>query len=194
MNAFFASIAFNLRRLFDFRGRETQILFWPYVIFVYGLATAVTTSLTMRPILAMAFEMMQQIKVAADQGGNAAPAFIKAPEMLVPDLSGLVLPIMLVNLLAIGLLAAAVARRLHDKDRSGYWGLLPLPSMLLGLVLLPTALPQFFVFGQPNPLVSLLMLNNVATFGLLVALIVLLVGKGSEGPNRFGGAIGVPGQ
>jgi len=44
MGAFFASLGLNLRRLFDFSGRETQIQFWPYAIAVYALATLASMS------------------------------------------------------------------------------------------------------------------------------------------------------
>jgi uncharacterized membrane protein YhaH (DUF805 family) len=192
MNAFFVSIAHNLRRLLDFSGRESQILFWPYAGFIYALATVVSSFLIMAPVMEMLVQMMKQIRDAAEQGGNAEPAFIKAPEMLMPDFSGLVLPIVLVNLATIALLAAAIARRLHDKDRSGYWGLLPLPTMLIGLVFMPQILAGFIPPRQSDPLLGLLMLNNLASFGLIVVLVILLVGKGSEGPNRFGTTSAVP--
>ena len=180
MNAFFVSIAYNLRRLIDFRGRESQILFWPYAGFIYGLTTVVTTGLTMFPIMETTMRAMQQVAAAANQGGNAEPAFIKSPEMLMPDMSGLAIPIIAVDLLAIALLASAIVRRLHDKDRSGFWALLPLPTTLLGLALMPASLDEMFVTGrEPSPLLALVMLNNVVSFGLLILLVVMLVGKGS---------------
>jgi uncharacterized membrane protein YhaH (DUF805 family) len=189
MNAFFLSITYNMRRLFDFRGRETQILFWPYAGFIFGLGTVVTTGLIMIPIMEMAANMMQQIAVAAQQGGGAEPAFLKSPELLIPDFGGLVLPTVAVNLVMIALLAAAIARRLHDKDRSGFWGLPPLPSMLIGFALMPRTLAGMYSNAEPDPLVALAMLNSFLTYGLLILLVVMLVGKGSEGPNRFGGAL-----
>jgi uncharacterized membrane protein YhaH (DUF805 family) len=91
--------------------------------------------------------MMQQIGVAAEQGGDAEPAFLTAPETLRPDFSGLVLPITLVNVATIARLAAAVARRLHDKSRSGLWGLLPLPTMLGSRLALYEAMPGLFRDG-----------------------------------------------
>ena len=186
MNAFFFSIAYNIRRLFDFRGRETQILFWPYAGFVFGLATVVTTALIMIPVMEMVATMMQQIAVAARQGGDAEPTFMKSPEMLIPDMSGLVLPTVAVNLVMIALLAAAIARRLHDKDRSGFWGLLPLPPMLLGFAIMPRTMAGMYGVAEPDPLTALAMLNSFLTYGLLILLVVMLVGTGSDGPNRFG--------
>ena len=98
-------------------------------------------------------KMMQQIGEAANRGGNAQPEFVKSPEMLVPDFSSLFWPIVLINLVTVLLLAAAVARRLHDRNRTALWGLLPLPSMILGLVAMPTKMPIFAAQAEPDPLI-----------------------------------------
>lgn len=44
--------------------------------------------------------------------------------------------------LAIALYAAAVVRRLHDRGRSGAWGLMPLPFLLY------TSIPMARLFGS----------------------------------------------
>lgn len=191
MKALFTSIGHNLRRLGDFSGRQTQIQFWPYAGLVYGLATFVGMMIMMVPIANIFFRAMTDIRAAAEQGSNVEPAFVKAPETLFPDFGSLLLPIVLVNLVTIALLAAAVARRLHDKDRTAWWGLLPLPGMAIGLALMPTDY-RSFMQDPPDPRFFLLTLNNFAYLGLFVLLVVLLIGVGTSGPNRFGPEITIP--
>ncbi|MGZ8311682.1 MAG: DUF805 domain-containing protein [Allosphingosinicella sp.] len=193
LSAFFTSLGYNLARLADFSGRERQILFWPYAGFVYALATLAGMMIIMLPILNSLVQMMQQVQTAAQHGGNADPAFVKSPETLLPDFGGLVIPVAILNILTVILLAAAVARRLHDRDRSGLWGLLPLPSMAISLLLMPTSFMQFVPQSAPNPWLALTMLNNLVALGLTGMLVVLMFGPGTAGPNRFGPELGARG-
>ncbi len=190
MNTLFASIGHNLRRLADFSGRETQILFWPYAILVYALSTVAAMVIVMVPIMRMFSRMMEQISAAEAQGGTVEPDFVKSPEMLMPDFSGLQIPMALVNAITILLLAAAVARRLHDKDRTALWALLPLPSVVATVALMPVMMPSMAMPSTPGPLMFFGSLNSMAYFGLFILLIVLTVGEGTRGPNRFGPEVG----
>jgi uncharacterized membrane protein YhaH (DUF805 family) len=185
-NALVASTGHNLRRLADMSGRETQIQFWPFAGLVYGLATLVSMMLMVIPLTDVFVRVVQQVGEAANRGGNAQPEFVKSPEMLAPDFSSLFWPMVLINLVTVLLLAAAVARRLHDRNRTALWGLLPLPSMILGPVLMPAKMPIFAAQAAPDPLVQLVMLNNMVSYALLITLIVLTIGVGTSGPNRFG--------
>lgn len=185
-NALVASIGHNLRRLADMSGRESQIQFWPYAGLVYGLATLVSMMLMVAPLTETLVKVMQQIGEAANRGDNAQPEFVKSPEMLAPDFSSLFWPMVLVNLVTVLLLAAAVARRLHDRNRTALWGLLPLPALIIGLVAMPSKVPIFAAQAQPDPLIQLVMLNNMVSYALLITLIVLMIGVGTSGPNRFG--------
>lgn len=191
MRALFTSIGHNLRRLGDFSGRQTQIQFWPYAGLVYGLATFVAGMIMMIPMATAFYRAMLDIQIAAQQGGNAEPAFVKSPEQLFPDFGSLLMPVLLVHLVTIALLAAAVARRLHDKDRTAWWGLLPLPGMAISLALMPTDL-RMVMQDPPDPRFFLLTLNNFFYLGLFVLLVVLLIGVGTTGPNRFGPEITLP--
>ena len=51
MEAYFASLGWNLRRLFDFTGRANQIQFWPYAITVAVTAYVTATGLTVAPTI-----------------------------------------------------------------------------------------------------------------------------------------------
>ena len=185
-NALVASTGHNLRRLADMSGRETRIQFWPYAGLVYGLATLVGMMLMVMPLTEVFVKVVRQIGEFAEPGGNAQPEFVKSPEMLAPDFSSLFWPMVLINLVTVLLLAAAVARRLHDRNCTALWGLLPLPPMILGLVLMPAKMPIFTAQAAPDPLIQLVMLNNVVSYALLITLIVLTIGVGTSGTNRFG--------
>lgn len=69
---------------------------------------------------------------------------------------------------------AATWRRLHDSDKSGFWGLLPVLGMVPFLIL-----P--FVEGMAVLFVSLALF-----FLLSLYVLYLLIRAGTEGPNRFG--------
>jgi uncharacterized membrane protein YhaH (DUF805 family) len=69
---------------------------------------------------------------------------------------------------------AATARRLHDTGRSGWWqaAVIP-PSILLG-------------FGLGSESQALAALGGLATIGLGLLILVWLILRGTQGPNRFG--------
>ncbi|EGF90575.1 hypothetical protein ABI_36000 [Asticcacaulis biprosthecium C19] len=89
----------------------------------------------------------------------------------------------IVFIFAISLLAAAVARRLHDRGKSGAWGLMPLPFITFASVMMPTVFAQTFA---DMGLFFTMFINNVLYIAALVFLVILLAGAGSEGENRFG--------
>ena len=181
MNTFFESIAYNLSRLADPSGRESNIRFWPYAILVAGLNYLAGSFVAAPMMTAM---MQQMAEVIGDVGKGTRPP----PEAFefMPDMSALVVPHSIILLVTVALLFSAVSRRLHDRDRSGFWGLMPLPFAILAIAMMPYVFDGLDA-GRPDPgLFTALMLNSFVYMGLLLFLIVLLVGKGTDGPNRFG--------
>jgi uncharacterized membrane protein YhaH (DUF805 family) len=94
-------------------------------------------------------------------------------------------------------LAAAIVRRLHDADLSGYWALLPLGLQAINLALIPAQLGKLetMVTAQFNdPLAAFKMYDGVTGLGAvagwtaIIIVIVLGTRKSTEGPNRFGDA------
>jgi uncharacterized membrane protein YhaH (DUF805 family) len=51
---------------------------------------------------------------------------------------------------------------------------------------MPVKIPIFAAQAEPDPLIQLVMLNNLVSYALLITLIVLTIGVGTHGPNRFG--------
>ncbi|MFI0476886.1 DUF805 domain-containing protein [Paracoccus sp. p2-l61] len=91
---------------------------------------------------------------------------------------------------------AVAARRLHDRDKSGWWQALPFAISFGGVILL--ALSHFgfaavlrslreggtLVTTSPNlPLTFAVML---ASFGTFIYVLIQLIRAGTPGPNRFG--------
>lgn len=155
-----------LARLTDFSGRDPRRVFWPYVGVI---------------ILLMMIVMGAGNMIAV---GLLIPTTV---EQDFPDLSGLVL-LMGVEIVAIvALLAAAVARRLHDTGRRAYWGLAPLPFLTFGI-------GGFYVlvssFEAPPPgtdrLFFAIFFNNLIYLVVLVLLVVRLAQPSQAEANRYG--------
>lgn len=145
----------NLGNLTRFSGRTGPKAFWLYVAMVLIAYMAVLMIAMTASIHAKAFDP------SLFMGVNAAG-----------------------GLISILLLAASVTRRLHDSDRRGWWGLMPLPFLAGGLIGM-----ALMFSGSGDDLESRLMplvLNNMIYLGLLGVLVVLLCRRGTPGPNRFG--------
>jgi uncharacterized membrane protein YhaH (DUF805 family) len=189
MSGIIASIVYGFGNVLGFSGRDARGRFWPYAIFIF-LAASLISYVAMIPEL---MRMMQgSIEVISQRtpGAPASPEEIDAiARELMPNFEFMMLVTLIVDVVAAALLAAAVARRLHDRDRRGYWGLLPLPSFALGFALAPELLSGLsFQPAVPRDmtLVMWASLNSVFMWGLLIFVVVLLAGEGTSGPNRFG--------
>lgn len=99
--------------------------------------------------------------------------------LIVPFLGAI---IMLVG--EVWLLIASItvtARRLHDRDLSGWWMLAPYALMTGGLI---AGFLVALVFPDIGSIL-MLFLTSVGALSYIVLLVVLIL-KGTEGPNRFG--------
>lgn len=156
----------SLSRLTDFSGRDPRRVFWPYV----GLV-----------VLALMIVMGAGNMIAVSL---LIPA---TPQQDFPDLSGLVLLMGVEIVAVVALLAAAVARRLHDTGRRAWWGLAPLPFLAFGI-------GGFYVvvssFEAPPPgldrMFFAIFFNNLIYLVVLGLLIVLLAQPSQAGANRYG--------
>ncbi len=150
----------NLGRLIDFSGRTAPKAFWLYFAVVL-LTYMGALMITMVPPLASHGAGPPNLQLF--MGVNAACA-----------------------VLAVLLLAASGTRRLHDSNRRGWWGLMPLPFLaggLIGMSLLSFGLGDDSDAGTQ---LMALMLNNLIYLALLGLLVVFLCLPGTRGPNRFG--------
>lgn len=134
----------------------------------------------------MAFAICMMAAMAAIFGTTGAGA---SDKQVTGKFTGLFLANSVLVAGAVGLLAAAVSRRLHDSGRRAYWGMLPLPFLLTAMILMPAMVGSFLTSEQPDMgLFGLMFLNNVVYLLMLGGLVTLLVAPGDTGENRFGGA------
>lgn len=189
MNDFLKSIGGGFAGLLRFGGRDGRLRFWPYAVFVFALAQIASMASIMplfTRIMRHALEHPERTRVESGPGHFSVEILGSAPE-LAPIIEYAMGISGIVTAVAILLLSAAVARRLHDCDRSGYWGLLPLPFLVAGLALMPKAVAGMSSAGEPDlGWLAGLFANNLAHLGALGWLIYLLAGAGTPGPNRFG--------
>lgn len=189
MDELLPSIRHNLARLLRFEGRDTNRQFWPWAILIFIVQT-VAGFLIVIPMMANIMTRAIQIGAFDPKQGQPDPEIVAAQmesmmQESFADFDGLWLPLFIFQLVAILLLAAAVVRRLHDRDRSGWWGFIPLPFIVIGIFNMPLA--SDFMAGRPlTPLQSISLALSYGYWIALVVLVLLLVGKGDEGPNRFG--------
>ena len=145
--------------------------------------------LLMVPVMVDMFVRIQEFALNnPDRLPQAAPGDVLAfPPGLMPDFGAVATPMAIVTLVMIALLFSAVVRRLHDRDRSGWWGALPLPFQMAGLAMAPAMFAQMTNMPQlDGRLFMASSLNSAFYWIAVIFLLVLLVGEGTRGPNRFG--------
>jgi len=144
----------------------------------------------MLPEISVSMERMQKFAAkhpelaTIQQGPGSYSISIQGnhPELM-PDMGNMMGMMAIVFVIVVALFAAAVARRLHDRGKSGVWGLLPLPFIIFASVMMPK------VFAQNPPNMGLffaIFINNMLYIASLIFLVVLLAGAGSKGENRYG--------
>ena len=190
-------ITHNLTRLTEFRGRDTRSQFWPWAACVVGgafalwMATvALMISSTIAKVRAFTAAHPEQVEITTFAGTTSVQIHGDHPA-LTPDFAVMGWAIGAIAIVAVGLLAAAVARRLHDRGRSAFWGLAPLPFLAFGLVGVQVVMREITTDVEPNMTLFLaIFLNNIVYLGVLLTLIIQLSGAGSREANRFGPPVG----
>jgi len=179
----------NLTGLLDFTGRQNREPFWIWVLISYVVKTGVSV-VGMIPFFAAMFSQFQTI---AARGPDAAPI---APDAMFADMQpwmfGMALVGAIGELVLVALVAAAIVRRLHDRELSGWWAL---PVLLLNLTSQASSL-SMMASGKLNlkPDPAHPFAAAAQSFGLiqlvaliaLIALVVVLALPGTEGSNRYG--------
>lgn len=181
------TIRYNLVNLVNFRGRQTRAQFWPYAAVIIFL-TIVGTAAVFVPPIVRDMGRMQRIAAAHPElatirsGPGTYSITIQGdhPELM-PDMGGMLSSMNVVFVAAALLLAAAVARRLHDCGKSGFWGLLPIPF----IVFASFAMPRIFTQNPPDTsLFIALFFNNLFYLASLALLVVLLCGATKQEPDH----------
>lgn len=189
---FGASFAHNLRNLGTFSGRDRPGIYWPFTLTIYLASVVIGFALTI-PLMVGAFtESFEAVGRAAEAGGEVDQAAMQA-EMSASMMAELAqfLPLQAITaLVLVLLLTAATVRRLHDRDWSGWWVLLPIGWQLGGLAL--SAYTYSIVATDPTVLDpatgtgGTLQIANLALLVGAIVVLVQLVQRGNDLDNRFG--------
>ena len=194
----------HLTRLTTFAGRENRQPFWLWVLVNYGVQMLLSFVLTIPLTIGMTSRM--QALQRYDQAYLDAHPEIATRLMMdtmVPFFRYFMLLIGAIVLIHMVLMAAAVARRLHDTNRSGYWALPVVVTQTITLAGYALILPRLFggisslgpqpapdavnaIFASIMPLFALTWLSGLLGFVFMIVLIVFLAQRGTVGPNRYG--------
>ncbi|WP_425229613.1 DUF805 domain-containing protein [Sphingomonas sp.] len=194
----------HLTRLADFSGRENRQPFWLWVLMIY-IGQTILNTIVMIPLMLHMFSSMQAMTGQDPDYLNRHPEIAQQLVMsaMLPMMRTLVIAGMVMGLIAVGLIAAAVVRRLHDGNRSGWWAAPLLVAQVVTLTLYLIAIPHFLsvvstmgpqttpdqanaAMASVMPVFLFAMLSGVIGFGLMIVLIIQLASRGTIGPNRYG--------
>jgi len=182
----------HFRRLATFRGREDRARFWPYAGLAFGILTVVSAVMFL-PMMARSMEAMQafaaqhpdQVTIVSRPGEYSISAHGAIPGLM-PSRAALTLYLGVSFGLAVLLYGAAVVRRLHDRGKTGAWGLMPLPFILYSAIQMPRMFGSLAAGGQPDlGLFFSVFFSNLLYMASVLALIVLLAGASDPRPNRY---------
>lgn len=192
MGTIVKSVRHGFSNLTNFSGRDTRHQFWPYASAVIGgaifaLAIFVLGQMPAHFAKVQAYaEAHPENVTVTSTPGSFSIEVRNGPEFTMPDMSIALYGANAACLLAVVLLAAAVARRLHDTGRSGFWGLAPLPFAIASLALVPAILRMIETNEVDWTAFFLLVANNMAYPAILLGLAVLLSKDGEPHENRYG--------
>jgi uncharacterized membrane protein YhaH (DUF805 family) len=185
MRGYLDVLTSNLRALLRFSGRTTPSSFWPYA----GTALAASIAAFFLPAFLGLSQAMT--KFAAEHPDQAIVTSTPTSYSVIvegyhselePDYAVFLLIFACMVAALVALLAAAVARRLHDTGKSGWWGVLPLPFLLFSLAMF--ALP---VSDSPNTNLDMFIFASNALYLLGLGVLIFLLGeRGQPDANRFG--------
>lgn len=202
MRQLFDSIRYNLSNLANFKGRASQGQFWPYAICVV-LLVFTTSFAAMIPTFTATMERMQKFAIEHPEsstihsglGTYEIEIHGNHPELM-PDIGQMSLGIGAFAAVVVVLLAATVARRLHDRGRSALWALTPLLFLTFSLVMFPQLTARMAdastsnaeTTGQALPMFFAIFFSNLFYLASLVGLLIVLIGRGTRDDNKFGQA------
>jgi uncharacterized membrane protein YhaH (DUF805 family) len=187
----------------DFQGRENRQPFWLWILIVY-IVQFVVMMIAMVPLMmSWVDQMTPAMQDDPHRLDNDPQALF---QLMMPMMQNMIMVTIVVALLFFVLTVAAVVRRLHDGDRSGWWSTPYYAMQIASPIVMASLFPRYFTMmasmmaakpGSPpdigNPAfqqamqsMTMISLVNILSFAILVMMIVFLVLPGTVGPNRFG--------
>jgi uncharacterized membrane protein YhaH (DUF805 family) len=185
------SLLDHFKRLFDFSGREDRASFWSYAAVAF-IITMVISMFIFVPMMSHSMQSMQQFaaqhpdQVTTSTGPGQYSISVQGdhPEFMPAGSVALYLAVGFG--LALLLFSAAVVRRLHDRGKSGFWGLMPFPFILYSSIQMPRMFASVGTGSQPDIMLFFsIFFSNLLYIVTLIWLIVLLAGASNPEPNRY---------
>jgi len=175
----------HFKRLFDFTGREDRGSFWPYAalafIIIMVAGVIIFVPMMMHAMQQFPAQNPDQATVTGASGQSSVQG--NFPEFMPAGSVALYLAVTFG--LAILLYAAAIVRRLHDRRKSGFWGLMPLPFIIYSSVQMPRMFASIGTGTQPDmTLFFSIFFSNLLYIVTLIWLIVLLAGPSDPASNQ----------
>ena len=187
-----AAIGYNLKRLFDFKGRDGRRVFWRYFLFVVLLNLIIVLGATI-PGLVGVFAEASAVANPNDTAAVEAAALDAMMEQGLP--ATLVRTGLWLGLLNIILMAASLVRRAHDSGLPGLVLLIPLGLQLVWMYFsyrqldglsetLRDAVETTQAGGEPAVQAGMIAQDLI---GWMVVLIVVAVGmiRSQQTPNQY---------
>jgi uncharacterized membrane protein YhaH (DUF805 family) len=182
---FLGSLRHCLAGLLRLSGRDSRAQFWPYASTLF-LLSMVAMQLCMSRLMSGFAAYAAAHPERSDGFGRTA--IHATPPQVLAVMQNILTTVSVIAAIFIALVGAAVVRRLHDRGRTGLWGLLPVVFLATGIFGMGRMFGQVGPAG-PNPgIFFLIFVNNLVYLVALVALVVFLAGPGMAGPNEYGPA------
>lgn len=187
------SIKYNLTNLTNFNGRDARQTFWYYVLFLVVIQYVLGIAITV-PMMVQGFSSAFQ---AASSGMDSAALEQQMNTQMLAAMQDAIWIQIAIGSVGALLLVAAVVRRLHDSDHSGWWAVLPFALYAFVLARSPEVMRRAFEMAQAAetaaPFDALAMMKGQlaeSVLGWVPYLLVIILGvlKSTPGPNRFGEA------
>jgi uncharacterized membrane protein YhaH (DUF805 family) len=180
----------HFKRLFDFTGREDLTSFWQYAALSFLIVTVAGGTIFV-PMMIHTIQAMQQFaiqhpdQVTETSGPGEYSISVHGAQLEFIPAGTMSLFLAVSFGMAIVLYAAAVVRRLRDRGKSGFWGLMPLPFIIYSSIEMPRMFSAFGTGREPDMrLFFAMFLSNFLYIATLVSLIVLLAGPSAKESGR----------
>lgn len=178
-----------LARLMILSGRDTPGLYWPYVLTLVVAYVIVSVGAIVPAMIRGFSESFTAIQEAAREGRQADADAITndMTRNMMADMQSVTIVTSVVFVILCLLVLSATVRRLHDRDKSGWWSLFGFGPAALGMAAgywLNSAIladPDFLTNNMP-----LIQGVGWAPYVGYAILMVQLVQGGTPGPNRYG--------
>jgi uncharacterized membrane protein YhaH (DUF805 family) len=185
------AIKYHFRHLTDFSGRDARQTFWYWFLFLFVVNIGVSMIATV-PMMMEAMAMGFQ----AVRNGNEAAVEAMMMERMAKGMGSVVVLSLVLGVINLLLMAASLARRVHDSGKSGLWagvtGVLYFVSLVMAWNSANDAAEIMRqIAATQDPTTALELQGQMAwqgAFGYvpLIMLVVLGVMKSDPGPNKYG--------